>query len=184
MEKNQNSQPSATELIRILCIKIGKYQDTPKIQFIRKYILKRKIFNLFNQFLNKDIFEQSDSLSSMIISLFAKNPDIITDDLHELIRVTTVSVEFYLSKATITYIPSDGRFEVDAFLNATDGNIKFSYYNNLNTPERLLTVWGSLEQYLETAYLRVIYCIADVLNNPMVNKEMSADEMRIDPFMN
>ena len=173
---------SPIDILRILCIRIGKYQDMSKLRFIRRFIINKKIFKLFNTFLNLDIFIQSDALGSMLISLFGRNREIMPDDLKEILRVTEVSIEIFSEHTHYSYMLNTAQFEIDTMINSASGT-RFNYYKGIKAPSQIEKIWKSLIPELESIYMKIIYKVADILNNPSINDPSINQDPKIDPFI-
>ncbi len=170
------------DLIYSLCVKIGNLKNTPKYRFIKKYKLKRDIINNYNKFFNLPIFEQSEGIASVLISLFynQSNKTIITDDIEQFVHITQASIEMYLIPELVSYIPKENTFDVDTSYNNADG-YKFKYTKDSILPKNIDDEWNNIKPKMQDRYMRIINSIANVLNNPVIINEISENHYT-DPF--
>ena len=168
-------------IIHSLCIKIGLLNTVSKYNFLYRYFIKKKIFRLFDQFFNYTIFEQSDALASILISLNGQNPEILTDILENIVRVTPVSMELYVKNALVSYIQKGNYFSIDTNIHAA-GGYKFDYKVNGSGNSNFDSMLDALLPDIEKNYMSIIYSIAMILNNPYVNEDIAVNP-DIDPFV-
>ena len=165
---------NAVDLIRIVCVKLGKLDMLPRWRIVKRRKLIKEIDIIFNEFFSMDIFEQANALSAIILRFYKKSPDIINNAFND-IRITEVSLEMKLSKyidevshnGIIAYIPSKHTFEIDMIANSNESDgYKFSYSDNNSLPRQLKSIWiNELSPAIGYKFYDAIIVIADIINH-------------------
>ena len=168
-------------IIHSLFIKIWFLNTISKYNFLYRYFIKKKIFKLFNDFFNYNLFEQSNALTSILISLNTKNSDIITNLLEDTVRVTPVSIEVYVKNSLVSYIQKGNYFSIDTNIHAA-GGYKFDYKINGSGNSNFDSMLDALVPEIEKVYMSIIYSIAVIFNNPYLNENIAIDP-DVDPFI-
>ena len=109
---------SALDIIRIMCIKMGKLEKLPKWRFISRKNISIKIIKLYNEFLDCDIYEKMSILASMLIQINTNTPYLISTELEDTVKINTVSIEIPFKDddtypGSIRYTPKTCEFVVN-----------------------------------------------------------------------
>ena len=80
-----DSSISTLDLIKLLCIKQDRYNKLPKLRILKRYKLVKERDGVIMEFLNRDIFNQSDALCGVLLNIHKMNPNIILPEMYNYI---------------------------------------------------------------------------------------------------
>jgi hypothetical protein len=173
---------SALDVIRVMCIKMAKLDDTPQWRIFRRKKYKKEILNLYNSFTGFSIYEKMSAISSIAIQYYIKSPEIIPNQLKEMMSATPVSITVHINKlynkmvsveydGDITFITKSAELDIDTFVDSRSGEVKqykFLYGEKTNPTKLMQNIFNDINYILDFYLFFDIICyLADIINYPV-----------------
>ena len=120
---------NAFDIIKILCIKLGKLDDIPRWRFIKKYRTERQIVKLYKDLYMADFYDTLDALSAILIHFHKQSPDIISKELKTMLNITDISIQFRLDKCVNKFINPNWEYIGNVTYTASNKDLDYDVYN-------------------------------------------------------
>ena len=190
-----NNNLSALDIIKILCIKQGKLKALSIFRIFKRHRIMADGKELILKFFDKDIFEQSDALASILIRFHKLAPNYLPATLIENLAIGSSSIQFIFDSKSpfgfkrdgrVTYTPTDimvlhnqASFEIniDAHPNNNDG---YLFYYTKDTP---LTItekihWDEdIADNLKSLYMMLLQHIICITNSKLFSNQIIGEKI-------
>ena len=178
---------STLDLIKLLCIKQDRYNKLPKIRMVKRHNLLKERDNIVIDFLNRDIFDQSDAICSILLSIYKKDSDVIIPEVYNYIVFNNEYLDFIFNadlknddniirNGVVRYIPKEHTFHItmepytDYNNNVRHQGYVFTYTKNMTLNGNMLDMWETdVHEQLKSIYMTMLLYIVSIVNSPTYN---------------
>ena len=157
------------DIIRLMCIKIGKLEKIPRWRFLYRKNLEIKIIKLYNDFLKYDMYDKASAISVTLIQ-FRNSKDLLPKDLSDTISINPASIKIRLNNSEndeynnsiVTYTPKISEFIVSYSINNTE--ITYTVAKNIKLSKKYESSFNSILDKLDDIYFNIIIAISFIIN--------------------
>lgn len=157
------------DIIRLMCIKIGKLEKIPRWRFLYRRSLAIKIVKLYNDFLEYDMYDKASAISVTLIQ-FRNSKDLLPKDLSDTISINPASIKIRLNNSEndeynnsiVTYTPKISEFIVSYNTNNTE--INYTVAKNIKLSKKYEPSFNSILDKLDDIYFNIIIGVSFIIN--------------------
>lgn len=181
-----DSSISTLDLIKLLCIKQDRYNKLPKLRILKRYKLVKERDGVIMEFLNRDIFNQSDALCGVLLNIHKMNPNIILPEMYNYIIFGNDCLDFIFNASAknddniirdgiVRYTPKEHTFYITMEQYTDEMNTKypgyaFSYTKGTELNKSVVNHWETdVHEQLKSIYMTTLLYIVNIINSPSYN---------------
>ena len=177
---------STLDLIKLLCIKQDRYNKLSRIRMVKRYNLLKERDNIVIEFLNRDMFNQSDAICSILLNIYKNYSNIIIPEVYNYIIFNNEYLDFIFNadlknddniirNGVVRYIPKEHTFHITMEPYTDDNNVRhqgyvFTYTKGMQLTGSMLDMWNTdVHEQLKSIYMTILLYIVNRINSPMYN---------------